>query len=137
MAGADKAARVGPIAERLLENQYAQENLREAVENLRRAYQRASKRRVKPAEDKKLHQQVREAALSLTEAAKALKSGRQKPKKRRGRRLLILLGLGAAGVVAALAASEDLRNKVLGGSSVARHGDDGAPPGPDAERPVD
>jgi hypothetical protein len=137
MVGSDKAARVGPIAERLLENQYAQENLREAVENLRRAYQRASKRRVKPAEDKKLHQQVREAALSLTEAAKALKSGRQKPKKRRGKRLLILLGLGAAGVVAALAASEDLRNKVLGGSSVERHTDDGAPPSPSADRPVD
>jgi hypothetical protein len=137
MAGADKAARVGPIAERLLENQYAQENLREAVENLRSAYQRASKRRVKPAEDKKLRQQVRKAAVSLTEAGKALNSGRQKPKKRRGRRLLILLGLGAAGVAAALAASEDLRNKVLGGSSVARHGDDAAPPGPDVERPVD
>ena len=77
MARADTAARVGPIAERLLENQYAQENLREAVENLRRAYQRASKRRVKPAEDKKLRQQVREAAASLTEAGKALHSGRQ------------------------------------------------------------
>ena len=137
MAGSDKAARVGPIAERLLENEYAQENLREAVENLRSAYQRASKRRVKPAEDKKLHQQVREAALSVTEAAKALKSGRQKPKKRWGRRLLILLGLGAAGVAAALAVSEEFRNKVLGGSSVAPHSGDGAPPSPSAERPVD
>jgi hypothetical protein len=77
MAGADTAARVGPIAERLLENQYAQENLREAVENLRGAYRRASKRRVKPAEDKKLRQQVREAAASLTEAGKALHSGRR------------------------------------------------------------
>jgi hypothetical protein len=86
---------------------------------------------------KRSGRQIREAALSLTEAAKALKSGRQKPKKRRGRRLLILLGLGAAGVVAALAASEDLRNKVLGKSSVARQSGDGAPPSPSAERPVD
>jgi hypothetical protein len=137
MAGADTAARVGPIAERLLENQYAQENLREAVENLRGAYRRASKRRVKPAEDKKLRQQVREAAASLTEAAKALHSGRQKPKKRWGRRLLILLGLGAAGMAAALAASEDLRNKVLGESSVMRQSGDGASAAASPDRPVD
>ena len=137
MAGADTAARVGPIAERLLENQYAQENLREAVENLRGAYRRASKRRVKPAEDNKLRQQVREAAASLTEAGKALHSGRQKPKKRWGRQLLILLGLGAAGMAAALVASEDLRNKVLGESSVMRQSGDGGSAAASPDRPVD
>ena len=111
---ASAASRVGPIAERLLSNEYAQENIREGVENLRAAYRRASKRRVKPAEDRRVREQVRRGAASLAEAASALKTGRQKPKRRRGRAVLLLVGVAGVGTAAALASSEELRAKLFG-----------------------
>lgn len=109
MAVAHALARSAPIAERLLDNPYAQENLREGAENLKAAYRRASKRRVKPVEDSKVRKQVRQAVLSIAEAGKALEAGRQKPQRRRGRRLLVVLGLGA---VAAVATNEELLSKL-------------------------
>src|SRR5436190_7105698 len=114
MAVADTASRVGPFAERLLENQYAQENLRAGVESLRAAYRRASKRRVKPAEDKKVREQLRRGAASIAEAARAVKSGRQKPKKRRARVVLLVVGVAGVGAAAAVAGSEELRSKLFG-----------------------
>jgi chemotaxis response regulator CheB len=115
MAGADRAAGLGRVAERLLENQYAQENLREAAEGLRTAYRRASKRRVKPAEDKKLHEQVRSAAASISEAASAVRDGRRKPKRRVGKRLLIVVGVAAGGAAAvAVGMNDELRAKLFG-----------------------
>jgi hypothetical protein len=116
MAATDTASRVSPYVEQLLENNYARENLREGVSNLRAAYARSQKRRVKAARDEKLRRQVQAAASSIAEAGRALSSGRQKPKRRWGRRLLVVLGVGAVTAGAALAASEDLRNEVFGDS---------------------
>jgi hypothetical protein len=92
MAQMDTAARI----EQLLDNEYAQEQLREGVKNLRAAYERASKRRVKKAQDKRLRRQLQSAAASIAEAARAFQSGRQKPKPRWGRRLLLVGGLAGA-----------------------------------------
>jgi hypothetical protein len=114
MATGDVMARMGPYLERLVENGYAQDNLRDATANLRAAYERASKRRVKAARDEKIRRQLRNAAQLLGEATKALTADRTRSKGRRGRRLLIVLGIVALGAAAALAASEDLRNKLLG-----------------------
>jgi hypothetical protein len=111
------AAKAGDYAQRLLDNEYVQENLGEAVANLRAAYRRVSKRRVKPATDQRLRGQLRQAAASLAEAASALRSGRREPKKRRGRRVIIALGVAAGAAAALLAANEALRNKVFGGDS--------------------
>jgi hypothetical protein len=119
MAATDTASRVSPYVEQLLENNYARENLREGISNLRAAYARSQKRRVKAARDEKLRRQVQAAASSIAEAGKALSSGRQKPKRRWGRRVLVLFGLGAAAGVA-LAANEDLRNAVFGDSEAAQ-----------------
>jgi hypothetical protein len=105
---------VTPFLERALDNRYAQENLSDAAENLRAAYRRASKRRVEPTRDKKLREQLRQAALSITEAGSAIKTGRQKPRKRWGRRVLVVIGVGTVGAAAALAASDELRNTVFG-----------------------
>ena len=88
--------------ERLLENHYAQEQLREGVESLRAAYGRVSKRRLKAADDKRVRRQVQSAAASLTEAAKAFRSDRRKPKPRWGRRLMVLAGVGGLGAGAAV-----------------------------------
>ena len=82
--------------EQLLENDYAQEQLREGIENLRAAYGRASKRRVKPARDGRLQRQLQAAASSFTEAAAAFNSGRQKPRPRWGRRVLLVAAVGGA-----------------------------------------
>jgi hypothetical protein len=124
MTASESASRLGPYVERLLQNAYVQDNLLDAVENLRGAYERAQKRRVEPARDEKIRRQLRQSALSLQKAGEALKSGRQKPKKRRGKQTLVLVSLGAVGVAAALAASEELRSKLF--DSVGQ-GDDGAP----------
>ena len=113
MTATESASRLGPYVERLLQNAYVQDNLLDAVENLREAYERAQKRRVEPARDEKIRRQLRQSALSLQKAGEALKSGRQKPKKRRGKQTLVLVSLGAVGVAAALAASEELRNKLF------------------------
>ena len=66
MLRSDTAAGVTPFLERALDNRYAQENLSDAAEKLRAAYRRASKRRVEPTRDKRLHEQLRQAALSIT-----------------------------------------------------------------------
>ena len=117
MAASDYPDKAGVYAQRLIDNEYVQENLVQAAESLRAAYRRASKRRVEPARDEKLRRQVRQAALSLREAASALQSGRSKPKKRRGRRVLVVLAVGAGAAAAILASNEELRRKLLGGET--------------------
>ena len=118
MAATESASRLGPYVERLLQNGYVQDNLLDAVENLRRAYERSQKRRVEPARDKKIRRQLREAAFSLNEAGQALKSGRQEPKKRRAKRMLFIMGLGAVGVAGAWRSSE--RSSEASSSAVIR-----------------
>lgn len=126
MATADTAMRI----ERLLENDYAQEQLHDGMKNLRAAYERARKRRVKPASDKRLRRQVQAAKGSLTEAANAFRSDRQKPKPRWGRRLLIAGGVGAVGVGAALAVGKSMGGEDAGfedGGQQNTSGEAGAP----------
>jgi hypothetical protein len=115
MTASDTAARATPYIEELLENNYARENLRDAAQNLRGAYARAQKRRAKAVSDDRLRRQVQAAGRSITDAGRALRSGRRKPKARWGRRLVFLLGLvGVAAVGIALAADEELRAAVFG-----------------------
>jgi hypothetical protein len=110
----DIPAKLKPLAEELLDNSYARDNLTEGVEKLRDAYERSRKRRVKPSKDRKLRKQLEAAVAALDEGTAALASGRQKPK-RTGRKLfLLLLGAVFAGAAAVLATNEDLRNQVLG-----------------------
>jgi hypothetical protein len=127
MTATESASRLGPYVERLLQNADVQDNLLDAVENLREAYERAQKRRVEPARDEKIRRQLGQSLLSLQKAGEALKSGRQKPKKHRAKRMLALASLGAVGVAGALAASEELRSKLF--DSVGE-GDDGVSAAP-------
>jgi hypothetical protein len=114
---ATAASRLTPYVQELLDNEYAQKNLLAGAAKLRDAYERSKKRRVNAARDRKLRRQLKIAALSLEEGARALAGGRRKPPKRRGRRLVILLGIGALGTGVALAASEDLRSSLFGPAS--------------------
>jgi hypothetical protein len=130
------AANAGTYAQRLIENEYVQEQLASAAQNIRAAYRRASKRRVEPTRDEKLRRQVREAALSLREAASALQSGRRKPKKRRGRRVLVVLAIGMGAAAALLASNEELRGKVFGGGPTVAQDQTEPPEQPPAESEV-
>jgi hypothetical protein len=126
VARSDTPSRLTPYLERLIDNRYAQENLSDAAERLRAAYRRASKRRVEPSRDEKLREQLRQAALSITEAARAIKTGRQKPRKRWGRRVLLVMGVGAVGAAAVLATSEERRSAVFGDGDAPQEQDDAA-----------
>ncbi len=110
----DIPASLKPLAEELLENNYARENLQEGAEKLRDAYARSRKRRVKPSKDRKLRKQIEAAVAALGEGTAALASGRKKPKRTGRTFVLVVLGVAAAGAAAVLATNEDLRNQVLG-----------------------
>jgi hypothetical protein len=114
MASTDAPSRLLPLAEELLDNRYARDNLREGAEKLRDAFGRARKRRVKPSRDRKLRRQFEAAIMALDEGTTALASGRKKPK-RTGRKVMLTV-LTATGVAAAaaLALNENLRESVLG-----------------------
>jgi hypothetical protein len=119
-----------PLAEELLDNNYARENLQEGAEKLRSAYERSRKRRVKPSKDRKLRKQIEAAVQALDEGTAALASGRTKPKRTGRNVVLVLLGLAVAGAAAVLATNEEMRNSVLGsakalGDEIGGSGSDG------------
>jgi hypothetical protein len=95
-------SRIQPLVEQLAENEYARENLRRGADNLRAAYERSRKRRVKKAKDEKLHHQIERAFSSLSEGTRALATGRQKPKRHWPKRIAAvgLVGAAAAGAAA-------------------------------------
>ena len=114
MALTDAPSRLLPLAEELLDNRYARDNLREGAEKLRDAYGRARRRRVKPSRDRKLRRQFEAAITALDEGTAALASGRKKPKRTGRKVVLTALAVTAAGAAAALALNEGLRESVLG-----------------------
>jgi hypothetical protein len=117
MAATDTASRIAPYIEQLLKDDTAQKNFRLGAENLRDAYARSQKRRVNPATDKKLLRQLQAAADSLGDGVSELVHGAQKPKKRRGRRLVALLAVGGLAAGVALTFNDDLRASLLGSGS--------------------
>jgi hypothetical protein len=80
------------VIERLIDDEYLQEQLSDGAARLRAAYRRARSVRAQEAmQDKKLYDHVRRAAEALSEAARRA-AGRPKPEpKRRWRRLPVLL----------------------------------------------
>ncbi len=123
MAKKTKAAKAGvgtaaatatPYVQRLVQDEDLRENLRTAFESGRTAYGRLNNGKG-PAkallDDKKLQKELKNAADSLRDASEALREGPKKKKRKGGLGRLILLSLVGGGV--ALAASSDLRNKVL------------------------
>src|ERR1700761_2481540 len=109
----DIPSKLKPIAEELLDNTYARDNLQEGAEKLREAYDRSRKRRVKPSKDRKLRKQLEAAVAAIDEGTAALASGRKKPKRTGRKVLLLLIGAAAAGAGVLLATNEDLRGEVL------------------------
>ena len=106
---AGQAARNNEYVQRLISDDSLRDDLRTAFESARKAYDRINgKGPQKALDDKKVQKELKEAATSLKSAADSLRS-KPKRKKRKGRVLLI----GVVGAGLALALSEGLRNKVL------------------------
>jgi hypothetical protein len=110
----DIPSKLKPIAEELLDNTYARDNLQQGAEKLREAYERSQKRRVKPSKDRKLRKQLEAAVAAFDEGTSALASGRKKPKRTGRKVVLTLIGAALAGTAAVLATNEGLRDKVFG-----------------------
>src|SRR5439155_6397702 len=101
-------ARGNPYVQRFIEDPDLRDNVREAFDAIKHAYKRVSNGKP-PAkalmEDKKLQRDLRTAAQSLREASEQIR-GKRRRKRHRGRRILMLLIIGAG---VALAVSEDAR----------------------------
>ncbi len=106
---AGTAARNNPYVQKLVEDSDLRDDLRTAFESARKAYNRMNgKGPQKALEDRKVQRDLKQAAESLKSAAEAL---REKPKRKKRRGRLLLVGIVGAGL--ALALSESLRSKVL------------------------
>jgi hypothetical protein len=111
--------KANPYIQRLIEDEVLRDNIRTAVEQSRSAFERvtASKSPQKAIlEDHKLQNDIREAAEAVRDAAMALQDAPRHPggkKKKRGMRLGRKLLFVMVAAIAALAASESLRSKVL------------------------
>jgi hypothetical protein len=108
MARRKQAKSALPYAKRLVEDEYVHAQLRNAAKLLNQAYRRAARRRGKAVEDKKLYENLREAAGSIRKASLALRRRKPEPK-RRGRKLLLV---ALAGGGAAVVLSESGRRKL-------------------------
>jgi hypothetical protein len=82
MAKTSNAKSATDYIQRLLEDEYVQEQLRNAAVGLRQAYQRTQSKGGRAAEDKQLYENLRHAATSMRRAATSLQRGKPQPKKR-------------------------------------------------------
>jgi hypothetical protein len=97
MSATDQISRITPYLERLLRDDYIQEQLGDALTGLRRGSRRAKGRGTTEAlKDRRLRNQFIAAAGSLTEAARAL--GQPEPPRRHWIRRALLLAAAGGGV---------------------------------------
>jgi hypothetical protein len=114
MGKSKNAQAVVPYLQRLLEDEYLQEQIVEAVSGLRSAYGRAARKRAQAAEDKKLYGSLRRAATSVRNAVIALREP-EPPPSRRGRNALVLaLAIGAAAAITKAAQKQRQRHPHVG-----------------------
>jgi hypothetical protein len=104
-------ARENPYVQRLLEDEELRDNLRDAFESAKGAFQRATGNGKSPVKavtsDKKVQKEMRKAAEKLKDANERL----QKPKKKSKLGRLLLLAI--VGGIVALVVSEGARKAVL------------------------
>src|SRR4051794_21064444 len=122
MASSKKAAKArsaaedawtNPYVQRLVQDEALRDNLRVAYQSARDAYTRLANGKAASKvvmDDKRFQKDVKKAGEALRTAGEALREG---PRRRRRGGVGKLLLLGLVGGALAIAASEDLRNKVL------------------------
>jgi hypothetical protein len=80
-----------PYIQRALEDEFVQEQLRDAVTSAREAYLRIRKQRSEAVADKRLYRLARNAATAARNATSALQPAKPSPKSR-GRNAVIVAG---------------------------------------------
>jgi hypothetical protein len=116
-AKAQKAAmkaRYNPYVQQVIDDEDLRENLVEAYEAARAAYERLSNGKSPTNQifdDKKLQKQIKSASGSIRDAAVTLRNAPKKQRSGGGLGKLLLVGIVGGGL--ALALSEGLRKKVL------------------------
>jgi len=115
ITAAAAAAKASPYVQRVIEDPDLRDNVRVAFDQARQAYERLSNGKA-PAKalmnDKKLQKQLKTSAEALRDATQALREG-PKTRRRRGRTVIRVAMVGAAGAGLAIAMSSDVRRKVL------------------------
>jgi hypothetical protein len=100
MSATDQISRITPYLERLLRDEYVQEQLGDAVAGLRRSSQRAKGRGATEAlKDRRLRNHLSAAAGSLAEGLRAI--GQPEPPNRHWLRRALLLAAAGGGAVLA------------------------------------
>jgi hypothetical protein len=100
MAVSDQLSRITPYLERLLADEYVQDQLSQGVSDLGKARKRAKGRKAQAAlADRRLRSQLQGAAGALAEAFRALRTP-EPPRRHRLRRVVLLAGVVGAGVYA-------------------------------------
>jgi hypothetical protein len=96
MARNRQRSSAGAYTRRLLEDQYAQEQLRNAIVRLGELYRRAAGQGGRAAEDKKLYGKAREAATSIRSAIGAVQEPPPRPKRTGPKIIPIALAVAGA-----------------------------------------
>lgn len=94
-----KAKSALPYARRLLEDEYVQEQLRNAAGGLHATYRRARSQRGQATEDKRLYRNLRQAATSLRRATTALQQPKPEPKRRLRKIAILAVAVGGCGLL--------------------------------------
>jgi hypothetical protein len=113
---AEKTKSALPYVQRLFEDEYVQEQLRDAAGGLRSAYERVRSRGGTAAEDKRLYASVREAATSMRRAAQPSRSASADRSHRRAGPARSRASLGSA----ATAFAADQRIPIASSSAAAK-----------------
>jgi hypothetical protein len=106
-------ARYNPYVQRIIEDEDLRDNIVQAFDSARKAYDRLSNGKSPTKQifdDKKLQKEIRNAAFNVKDASVALREAPNKKKRLSFGRVLVL---GVVGAGVALAVSEGLRKKVL------------------------
>lgn len=123
MAKTKQAESAVPYLERLLGDEYVQEQLRTAASGLLAVYRRGSRKGGKAAEDKKVYAGLRQATTSIRNAATAIKRPQPQPR-RRGRRVMAVAALagGATLLLVMRRGREQAQSQASGAGSSAQTG---------------
>ena len=121
MAKTTPAKQALPYLRGLADDAYVQEQIRNALDGLAHVSRRIARKRGKAAEDKKLYDNLRQAATSVGNASRALQRRKREPK-RRSRKVIAAVAVG--GGIAALITQRDRLKSTFGANGASETGPD-------------
>lgn len=120
-----RARTLSPYMRRAAEDQYAQEQLRNAVARLRDVYSRVSKQQAAATEDKRLYSSLKDAAVSIRRAVGRIE---EPPAPKHRVRNALVIGIALAGGLALLKRARAGHSEQPLPAAQAGFGDGFAPP---------